>query len=130
MGASRGLGRAVAEALLAEGVKTAICARDTVRLERTAKEIGAVGMACDLSQPGAGAKLVEDAAARLGGSLDILLVNTGGPSPAALAKIYDTRWRAGFQLLWLSAVSPICAALPGPRAPRVGPSLLVRSVSA
>lgn len=130
MGASRGLGRAVAEALLAEGVATAICARDPARLERTAREIGAVGIPCDLSQAGAGAKLVEEAARRLGGSIDILLVNTGGPSPATFDKIDDAQWRAGFEQLWLSAVSPIRAALPGMRAQGWGRILLVTSIAA
>jgi 3-oxoacyl-[acyl-carrier protein] reductase len=130
MGASRGLGRAIAEALLAEGVETAICARDASRLERTAKEIGATGIACDLSQPGAGAKLVADAAARLGGSIDILLVNTGGPPPASFDKLDDGQWRAGFESLWLSAVSPIRAALPGMRAGGWGRILLVTSMAA
>lgn len=129
MGASRGLGRAVAEALLAEGVKTAICARDAARLERTAKEIGALGVPCDLSQPGTGARLVEDVIARLGG-LDILLVNTGGPPPASFDKIDDAQWRAGFESLWLSAVSSIRAALPGMRERRWGRILLVTSVAA
>jgi len=130
MGASRGLGRAVAEALLAEGVKTAICARDPARLERTAKEIGAIGIPCDLSQPGAAAKLVEEAAKRLGGTIDILLVNTGGPSPASFDKIDDAQWRAGFEQLWLSAVAPIRAALPGMRAQRWGRILLITSIAA
>jgi 3-oxoacyl-[acyl-carrier protein] reductase len=130
MGASRGLGRAVAEALRAEDVTTAICARDASRLDRTAREIGAVGIACDLSQPGAGAKLVEDAAVRLGGPIDILLVNTGGPSPATFDKIDDAQWRAGFESLWLSAVSPIRAALPGMQAQGWGRILLVTSIAA
>ena len=52
-GASRGLGKAVAAALVAEGAKVAICARDTTRLEAAAKEIGAIGIAADLSQAGA-----------------------------------------------------------------------------
>jgi 3-oxoacyl-[acyl-carrier protein] reductase len=52
-GASRGLGKAVAAALVAEGAKVAICARDTTRLEAAATEIGAIGIAADLSQAGA-----------------------------------------------------------------------------
>lgn len=129
MGASRGLGRAVAEALIAEGVETAICARDAERLQRTAQEIGAMPFPCDLSQPGAGARLVQEATARLGG-IDILLVNTGGPAPASFETIDEAQWRAGFDALWLSAVSPIRATLPGMRRQGWGRILLVTSVAA
>lgn len=129
MGASRGLGRAVAEALIAEGVETAICARDAERLQRTAQEIGAMPFPCDLSQPGAGARLVQEVTTRLGG-IDILLVNTGGPAPASFETIDEAQWRAGFDALWLSAVSPIRATLPGMRRQGWGRILLVTSVAA
>jgi 3-oxoacyl-[acyl-carrier protein] reductase len=52
-GASRGLGKAVAAALAAEGAKVAICARDAAPLEAAARETGAIGFAADLSQAGA-----------------------------------------------------------------------------
>lgn len=41
MGASRGLGRAIAAAMIAEGAKVAICAREGERLRNTARELGA-----------------------------------------------------------------------------------------
>jgi 3-oxoacyl-[acyl-carrier protein] reductase len=66
----------------------------------------------------------------LGGPIDILLVNTGGPSPATFDKIDDAQWRAGFESLWLSAVSPIRAALPGMQAQGWGRILLVTSIAA
>ena len=47
MGASRGLGRAIAEALGAEGVKLAICAREGARLYDTARALGAQALPCD-----------------------------------------------------------------------------------
>ena len=65
MGASRGLGRAIAEAFIREGVITAICARDQARLESAAREIGAKPLQADLSKPGVAAKVVQDSGVRI-----------------------------------------------------------------
>ena len=61
MGASRGLGRAIAEVLAADGAKVGICAREGARLHETAKAIGAQAFAANLSEDGAGAAVVRDA---------------------------------------------------------------------
>jgi len=129
MGASRGLGRAIAEALLAEGVTVAICARNRERLEATAHKIGAVAIPADLSVPGASTTVVRDATARLGG-LDILVVNTGGPSPHRFDDIDDEEWRRGFEALWMSSVGAIRACLAGMRVRRWGRVLVVTSIAA
>jgi len=92
MGGSRGLGRAVAEALIAEGAKVAICARDEAKLKEAAQAIGATAFPCDLSVEGAAAKLVGEVIGKLGG-IDILLVNTGGPPPGVFDGIDDQAWR-------------------------------------
>ena len=80
MGASSGLGKAIAQTLRQEGAQVAICARGKQRLETTALEIGASPLVCDLSQPGAAQHLVEHAESVIG-PLDILITNTGGPAP-------------------------------------------------
>jgi len=129
MGASRGLGRAVAEAFIREGVITAICARDKARLESAAREIGAKPFPADLSKQGVAARLVLEAAAELGG-LDILVVNTGGPPPRTFDNIQDQDWRDAFEGLWMSAVAAIRAALPGMRERRWGRILIVTSIAA
>jgi 3-oxoacyl-[acyl-carrier protein] reductase len=98
MGGSRGLGRAVAEALIGEGVSVAICARTKERLDVAAKELGAKPFTADLSLPGVAARLVEDVIAAMGG-LDILVVNTGGPPPRTFDNIDDKGWRDGFEAL-------------------------------
>jgi len=113
-GASRGLGKAVAAALVAEGAKVAICARDAPRLEAAAREIGALGFAADLSQAGAVDALLQQAADKLGG-IDILVVNTGGPPAGGFDAISDDAWRKAFEGLWISAVDLIRGALPGMR---------------
>jgi len=128
-GASRGLGKAVAAALAAEGAKVAICARDAARLEAAASEIGAVGFAADLSQPGAGDAVLRETTDKLGG-IDILVVNTGGPPAGGFAAISDDAWRKAFEGLWISAVDLIRGVLPGMRQRRWGRILIVTSISA
>lgn len=79
-GASSGLGLAVATALAAEGVRVAISSRDRSRIDAAAVAVGngTVPLVCDLADTVARAALVDQASAYLG-SLDILVVNSGGP---------------------------------------------------
>jgi 3-oxoacyl-[acyl-carrier protein] reductase len=129
MGGSQGLGRACAEALIGEGARVAICARDATRLAATAAQLGAEGIVCDLSAPGAAAALVTEAERRIG-PIDVLVVNTGGPPPGLFTELTDTAWRAAFESLWMSSVGAIRAALPGMRKRRFGRVILVTSVAA
>lgn len=129
MGASRGLGRAVAEALITEGVITAICARDKERLDSAAREIGAKPFPADLSKRGVAAQLVGDVVARLGG-LDILVVNTGGPPPRTFDNLADQDWRDAFEALWMSGVAAIRASLPRMRDRGWGRILMITSIAA
>jgi len=71
MGASSGLGKAVAQALAAEGAHVAVCARNAKRVAAAAAELGAEGIVADLSAPGAAAEVVREAEKRLG-QVDIL----------------------------------------------------------
>jgi NAD(P)-dependent dehydrogenase (short-subunit alcohol dehydrogenase family) len=81
-GASKGIGKAIARGLAREGVRVAICSRDSATLGTAAKEIaaGAKGevlpIAGDLSRAGDVQRVVEDAVGRLG-RLDILVNNAG-----------------------------------------------------
>jgi 3-oxoacyl-[acyl-carrier protein] reductase len=129
MGASRGLGRAIAEALAADGAKVGICAREGARLQATAKELGSQAFAGDLSIDGAGANVVRAAREGLGG-LDILVVNTGGPPAGTFDSLDDKAWRAGFEGLVISAIQSIREALPGMRAQKWGRIMIVTSVTA
>jgi 3-oxoacyl-[acyl-carrier protein] reductase len=114
-GASRGLGYATAEALLAEGAHVAIAARDPVGLESARKQLSALGkvvaIRADLSTGDGARGAVETAAAQLGG-LDVLVTNTGGPPPGGFRAHDDEAWRAAAELLLVSAVSMVRAALP------------------
>lgn len=84
LGASQGLGLAVARALLAEGASVAISARSADTLEQVRSELPADEAArcfpvpADLSAPDAAATIAAGARAALG-SIDILVNNSGGP---------------------------------------------------
>ena len=77
-GASRGIGRAIAQTFLDEGARVAICARDTATLTSTAEELeqhGEVHPLCiDMSEPEGPAGFVDWAVERLGG-LDVVVSN-------------------------------------------------------
>jgi 3-oxoacyl-[acyl-carrier protein] reductase len=77
-GASRGIGRAIAETFLAEGARVAICARDDAGLAATAAELGERGEVhhrrADLADPDGPASFVRWAADELGG-IDVVVSN-------------------------------------------------------
>ena len=99
-GASRGLGRAIAEALAAEGAKVTLVARGGDTLEQTASAMRATG--ATVHTVGADVTSAEDCerivaeAVRAHGGLDILVNNAGGGGPATddLAE----RWRTAYEL--------------------------------
>ena len=107
--ASKGLGRACAETLIAEGARVFISSRNP---EGAAKEIGAAGwLSSDLSRPDEPERLVEAAVYNLGG-LDILIVNAGGPPFGTFEDVPLHAWEDAFQLTLMSAVRLVHAALP------------------
>jgi len=129
-GASSGLGRAIAQALIGEGVQVAICSRDRSRIRTAADELGAaLGLVCDLAQPGAGKAAVEQLLGTWE-TLDIVVMNTGGPNKGTFEEVTDDQWQAGFQNLWLGAVDAFRTALPTMRKSRWGRLLLVTSAAA
>jgi 3-oxoacyl-[acyl-carrier protein] reductase len=110
--ASRGLGRACAKALAAEGARVFIVSRDEDRLRAAEQEVGAAGhLALDLSTPGAPERAVEAAVAALGG-LDILVCNAGGPPPGTFESTAVDEWEVGYRLTLMSTVRLCKAALP------------------
>ncbi len=129
MGASRGLGRAVAAVLAAEGAAVAICAREGERLRNTARELGVAAIPANLSTEGAGTKVVQDARAALGG-VDIMVVNNAGPPAGTFDVLDDKAWRAGFEALVINAVQSIREALPAMRAQKWGRIIIITSVTA
>ena len=115
LGASRGIGEAVAIELAGEGARVAIAARSLDRLAPVAAASGAVPFEHDNAKPDAAADLVTAVGERLG-ALDILLTNTGGPpaSPHALEATAG-QWYEAYETLVRSPLELIRAALPGMR---------------
>jgi 3-oxoacyl-[acyl-carrier protein] reductase len=130
MGASSGLGYAIADQLVKEGARVAICSRSEERIREAAKQMGAaLPIAADLTKPGATKALVEKVVAELGG-VDVLVANTGGPPKGSIEKLTAEQWQEGFQSLWMSVVEGLQAALPGMKERRWGRIVLVTSVAA
>ena len=126
---SKGLGRACAEALSAEGAKVFISSRDASTIESTGKAIGAAGwQAADMSKPDDPAALVQSAVAKLGG-LDILVVNAGGPPPGTFQTTPLDSWDVAYQLTLMSAVRLVGAGLPHLKQSGQGRIVFITSVS-
>lgn len=106
-GGSRGLGRATAEVLVAEGARLVLCGRNEEAVTTAAKELGGpdsvIGVPGDLSEPGTETRLVAAAMARYG-RLDGALVSVGGPPPGSATLVSDEAWRAAFESVFLGAV--------------------------
>src|SRR4051794_41349203 len=81
-GASKGIGRAIAAELAAEGCQVAISSRSRESIEATAAEIGATGFVWDSADLDATPRLLRDVEARLG-PIDVLVCNTGGAPAGA-----------------------------------------------
>jgi len=127
--ASKGLGRACAEALIAEGARVVISSRDGDRIEATGLAIGAFRwVAADLSRAGDPEALVKTAAENLDG-LDILVVNAGGPPPGTFQSTGLEAWEAAYHLTLMSAVRLVKAALPHLRQSEQGRIVFITSVS-
>ena len=126
------MGLATAEALAAEGVHVAICGRDPERLAAAVEALGAnaVGIVADLSQPEDAARFAAAAADRLGGPLDIVVGNAGGPPPGAPSTTTLDGYRTALELNFLSTVALVNAAVPDMRAAGWGRVLAITSIGA
>lgn len=130
LASTKGLGRAIAGGLIAEGAEVIISGRQQTQAQETAHALGAKGgIAIDLSHPGAGRRAVEEAQALLGG-IDILVTNAGGPPPGSFKEMSETQWQEGFQSLWLSVTDAIATCLPAMQAQSWGRILMVTSSAA
>lgn len=105
-GASRGLGLAVAQVLVAEGATVVLCARDRDQLAAAVAELGsenAVGISADLVDPASAERLVAGTVGRFG-RLDGALISVGGPAPGTPMTLTDEQWQASFEAVHLGAV--------------------------
>jgi len=133
-GSSQGLGRAIADALAAEGVDLVINSRSQEKIDAVKAEIVAAtgarvaAVACDLTPPEGAAKLVADAEAAFG-KVDILVTNTGGPPPGMFEDHSAEVWREAIAQNFDSVVNLVRAALPGMKERRWGRIVNVTSIS-
>lgn len=115
--ASKGLGRAAAEAIAAEGAAVAIASRSRENVEAAAEEIrsrtGAtvLPLVGDVTDGDTCRELVERTVSELG-RLDALVTNAGGPPGGAFMDLDDSAWEHSFQLTLMSVVRLVRAAVP------------------
>ena len=105
-GGSQGLGLATAQALVAEGARAVLSARDAAVLQRAAASLGAgraAWVAADNADPGTPQRLVA-AAQQEFGRLDGALISVGGPPGGTAMDTSDDAWRAAFESVFLGAV--------------------------
>jgi 3-oxoacyl-[acyl-carrier protein] reductase len=116
MGASRGIGRAIAEALAREGARVAIASRSLEKLEEAAREIGSgatpfVADASDLDRLENLSSEVESAL----GPIEILVLNTGGPPFGGALDHERDDWESAYRSLVLAPRLLAGAVVPGMR---------------
>ena len=134
-GGSSGLGRAVATALAAEGAHVALLSRNAEALQAVADELNAAGpgravvVTADLADHEALLRAVDAAEDLLGGHIEILLNNTGGPPPSGVSNLEPAVWRDHFESMVLSVFRLTDRVLPGMRAMGWGRILNVASIT-
>jgi 3-oxoacyl-[acyl-carrier protein] reductase len=109
-GSSRGIGRAIAEALRAEGCRVAINARNSGRLQACASAIGAaLAIVGDVADAGETRRVVDEAVRTLGG-LDILVCNVGSGRSVPPGDETHEEWQRVFALNLWSTTNTVEAA--------------------
>ena len=109
-GSSRGIGRAIAEALRAEGCRVAVNARNADGLKACGKAIGAAAtIAGDVANAGEACRVVDETVRALGG-LDILVCNVGSGSSVSPGDETHEEWQRVFALNLWSTTNTVEAA--------------------
>ncbi len=132
--ASKGIGRAVAHELAAEGARLAICSRDALAITTAAREITAatgaevLAQAADVARPADIAALVDATLARFG-RIDVLVTNSGGPPPGRFDALDAAAWQRATELTLFAPLEFARRVLPGMRERRWGRILNVTSIA-
>ena len=116
-GASRGIGRATARLLCAEGAKVLLVARNEERLGEATEEAAAAGgeaeaLVLDVTDADAGERMLAAASGRFG-SLDVLVNNAGVARWRDIDEVPEEDWRAQYELNVIAPLRAIRAAAPG-----------------
>jgi 3-oxoacyl-[acyl-carrier protein] reductase len=132
-GAGRGIGRAVAIVLAADGARVAVCARTASEVQDVCRHINDAGgsampIVADMATLD-GAMSAADAAEKELGHLDIVVNNAGGSSPKPIPELTDTDWQDALDLNFLSAVRTTSRLGPAMQARRHGSIVNMASIS-
>ena len=131
---SKGLGRAIAEELAAEGANLVVCARGEDVLRQTADSIRkrsgvtVVEVSADVSEQSGIDRVVKTALDKFG-KVDILVTNSGGPPSGTFESLTPEMWDAATRLLLTSAIGLTRAFLPGMKERQWGRILNVTSIA-
>jgi 3-oxoacyl-[acyl-carrier protein] reductase len=127
-GGARGLGRATADCLVAEGARVVLSGRTEESLHRAREVLGerVVTVVADNADPETPGRLIAAAHGRWD-RLDGALISVGGPPKGPVTGIGDDQWTAAFETVFLGAVR-LCREL-GVALPRGGALALVLSTS-
>jgi 3-oxoacyl-[acyl-carrier protein] reductase len=117
-GGTRGLGRATAERLVAEGARVVVSGRTAARVEEAVAALGdqAAGLVADNADPAVAAGLVATALDRFG-RLDGALISVGGPPAGTVMGTPDEVWASAFDSVFLGSVRiarTVAEAIDGP----------------
>src|SRR3954470_13308753 len=131
-GGSKGLGKAIAAELAAEGAEVAICSRHEDELAATAEELRETGrtvyaQAADVTDPEQVRDFVARSAEALGG-VDILVNNAGRAHPGNFETLTDDDWQADLDVKLFSMIRCTREALPHMRARGGGRVINVNAV--
>jgi 3-oxoacyl-[acyl-carrier protein] reductase len=121
MGASRGIGRGIAGALVREGARVALASRSEERIDEAAAELGeaATGFVADAADLERLAQLPLEVAEKVG-PIDILVANTGGPPPGGALDHGFQEWEQAYASLVLAPRILAGGVLPGMQARKWG----------
>lgn len=122
-GAARGIGKAICEALAREGAHVAVADLLADEAAQTAKDIGGLGVAMDVTDPAsiqAGMAEVESVA----GGIDILVNNAGIFNMAPVEEITPEDYRRQFDVNVAGTIFAIQAAVPGMKARGKGGAII------
>lgn len=112
-GGSYGIGYAIAQSLLAEGARVAICGRNAEALDEAAKSLGTdvLTIQADVSNPQGVDTLFDKTLEALGG-VDILVNNAGGTHLSQLLDLPDEAWQENIDVNLFSVIRCTRRALP------------------
>lgn len=130
VGATRGIGRAIADRLATEGCNVSICARDAAAVDATVRELAgqnvkAMGAVLDATDRDAQTAWVNDTAEKFGG-LDIFIANVSALNQGT----DEDAWRTGFEVDMMANFHGAEAAIPHLKDTDAGALVFISSIAA